>query len=159
MNQNPQAWLLKDSAGAPFAVSEIEMVAYEHAPRRFPVPAAPRYCNELILWQERLVPLLHTALLFEPHRAPQHHHIGIFAYQTQPGTPLDYLALSLHAAPHKILVKENTLAPLPTAYGDPRLRPLALSCFSHEGENIPILDLAYLASATLRDSLHSGAMH
>ncbi len=158
MSQNPRAWLLRDSAHNPFAVSEIEMVAYEQAPRTYRVPATPDYCPELILWQERLIPLLHNALLFGAHGRSDNSHVGIFAYQQEAGRVLDYLALSLYGPPQKIEVKENTLAGLPASYDDLLLRPLALSCFHYEGESVPILDIAYLASATLRDQLADRAL-
>lgn len=151
MNQNPRAWLLKDSAGNTFAVSEAEMVAYEQAPRVWRVPVAPEYCCELIGWQQRLIPLFHTALLLSPHTQRSHAHLGILAYQTRSGAPLDYLALSLGSAPHKIEVKENTLAPLPAHYDTLLLRPLAISCINYEGVSVPILDVAFLASETLRE--------
>lgn len=157
MNQNPRAWLLRDSAHHAFAVSEIEMVAYDQSPLTYRVPASPLYCPELILWQQRLIPLLHMALLFEPHARGDNTHIGIFAYQTGSGSALDYLALSLNGAPQKIEVTENTVATLPHHYNDPLLRPLAISCFSHQGESVPILDISYLASATMRDNLHDRA--
>lgn len=154
MNQNPQAWLLSDSAGNPFAVSEIEMIAYDQSPHTYRVPATPDYCSELILWQQRLIPLIQTALLFEPYASRGNTHIGILAYQQRKGSALDYLALSLGGTPVKIEVKDDTIAPLPPGYEYPLLRPLALSCFTHEGVNVPILDITYLASPALRDGLH-----
>lgn len=153
MSQNPRAWLLRDSARNLFAVSEIEMVAYDQSPRTYRVPATPEYCPELLLWQQRLIPLIHTALLFGMHGSQSNAHIGIFAYQQEPGRPLEYLALSLHGAPVKIEVSDNTLAELPASYDDSLLRPLARSCFRHDGESVPILDITYLASPTLRDEL------
>lgn len=147
------AWILSADSGYSFAVAEVEMVEYLPEPIVKEVPLSPHYCPAVIPWRERLLPLMYYQQLFEPTAPREQRHIGVLAYQLQGGEPLRYLAVALSAPPYRIAVTDDLSEDLPERYTDPIYRPLVRAVFQHNGTAVPVLDVAYLASSRLRDSL------
>lgn len=55
------AWLLTLDPQVRAAVGEREMVHLVQLPTVFDIPDAPRYCRQVLLWQEGIVPILDLA--------------------------------------------------------------------------------------------------
>src|SRR5258706_16221559 len=101
------AWLFDFGAGLRAAVGGQHLAEYLRAPEVVEVPLAPALARGVLVWRERLVPLLDLGLLAgdddgrgEPRREP----IGaiVLAYRQTPESPLQYGALALAAPPRGI---------------------------------------------------------
>lgn len=153
MSTSVNTWILGAGSDYTFAVAEVEMVEYLPEPIAMDVPLSPHYCSAVIPWRERLLPLMHYQRLFEPTASHEQRHIGVLAYQLQPGEPLRHLAIALSAPPYRIAVTDDLSEDLPERYADPIYRPLVRAVFLHNDAAVPVLDVAYLASTLLRDSM------
>ncbi len=114
------------------------------------VPGAPGYCLGLMPWEGRQLPLLDLATLLraapggEP---PAPGHVLVLAWQSAAGRPLEYGAVCAHSLVHLVEVADSQACDLP---GDSDLWPwLALACFRHAGQAVPVLDTARLFAAPL----------
>lgn len=145
INTNAEAWLLTTSPQQQCTVGTHELQEVIQNPRLHTVPLTPLYCQHILLWREHLVPTLHLGRLLCPETTDTASKpiqtIGVFAYQTQPGTPLRYGALFLYEQPKRIQVNDTQACPLPESSN---WQPYTLSCFEHQGSAIPILALARL---------------
>lgn len=158
MTDSVNAWILTDHDGNAFAVAEMEMIAYLIAPPTISVPLTPAYCMRVMPWRDRLLPILHHNRLFAPTSHVDLRHIGVLAYQTAPGQALNHIAVTLRQSPYRVSVSDRTSAPLPDNYREQAYRPMVRSVFRHDEALVPVIDVAYLASTTLRDSLHIPAL-
>jgi len=148
------AWLLKDINGDYFAVCEVEMVEYIQIATIFPVPATPRYCNHVMAWRDKLLPVVNIALLFDVINKVKVGEVGVFAYQTAENSPLNHIAIPLLESPVHIIVNDNQYCDLPERYSKDQ-QSLALSCFSYQDFSVPILNLNYLCSTEFRNNNHT----
>lgn len=143
--QTTRAWLLDFGRGLKAAVGIHEMVHVLLEFELHEVPCTPLYCNEVIFWEKRILPILDMATLLEGQRAVHSKDIlGIALYQLEADKPLELGGLHLVNTPTAIHVKDEDACELPS-YQEV-WRPLAISCFDYEGTAIPVLDLAYLFS-------------
>jgi chemotaxis signal transduction protein len=124
------------------AHATMELVAH---PVLMVVPGSPYYCQGLMAWQGRQIPLLDLNTLLRAYpdeRAPAIDHVLVLAYQRAPRQPLDYGAVCAPALLQMIEVADSQQCALPN-HSD--LWPLiAGSCFQHAGNVVPVLDTARL---------------
>ncbi len=146
------AWLLETNHSLSIAIGDHEMVEYIHAPACFSVPGSPEYCNKVLSWQDNLVPVMDLGILLGQPAIEVGSFTSLVAYQDQPRSPLQYLAIKVRSAPDKIRVDDSQVCELPKGNGADLLMPLCLSCFTHEGQPVVILDIARLCSAEFRDN-------
>ncbi len=147
------AWILTDNAGLAFAVAEVEMIEYLIAPSTFAVPQTPDYCTRVMPWRDQLLPIIQLNKLLKPDSYVDYRHIGVLAYQNAPGQDLKYIAVALGQSPYRVSVSDRGSAPIPDIYRVPAYRPLVRSVFRLDEIQVPVLDVAYLASITLRDAM------
>lgn len=120
-------------------------MALVDSPEVVPVPGAPYYCMGLIPWQDGHVPLLDLNTLLRAYpggeRAPPGH-VLVLAWQEAPGAPLQYGAVCARSLVQMVEVTDDQACELPD---DSDLWPwIAVSCFQHEGQAVPIIDTARL---------------
>lgn len=113
------------------------------------VPGAARYAYGLLAWQGIRLPLIDLDALLHADTsaalpsAPRY--ALVVAYQSVARGPVEYGAIGLVGLPQTIAVGDEAQCELP---GDSDLWPLlALSCFQHSGQAIPILNTAILFAA------------
>ena len=132
------AWLFDFGAGLRAAVGGQHLAEYLRAPEVVEVPLAPAVARGVLVWRERLVPLLDLGRLAgnddgrgEPVGAI------VLAYRQTPESPLQYGALALAAAPREIGVRDDLACDLPA---EPAFwGALAASCITCEDRPTPIL--------------------
>lgn len=142
-----RAWLLDFGRGFHAAVGAHEMSHIELSMTLYEIPQTPHYCNEVIIWQDFILPVLDIPSLMEGHKISHAHSgdvIGIVVYQEHPTLPIQSAALHLATTPVGIHVSDDDACSLST--DQQQWQPLALSCFSYHGMTIPILNLAHLFS-------------
>ena len=139
------ARLLEYRRGGFVAFPAHTTIALVDSPTVVPVPGAPYYCVGLIPWEGRQLPLLDLSTLLRAYpgaQPPPTGHVLVLAYQSAPGRPLDYGAVCARSLVRMIEVGDSQACELPR---DSDLWPwIALSCFEHEGQAVPVLDTARL---------------
>ncbi|MDH3451749.1 MAG: hypothetical protein OEN20_04960 [Gammaproteobacteria bacterium] len=143
------AWLLRADDDVTFAVAQHEMIEYLTEARVQRVPLANPYCDHLALWRDALVPILDFPRLLRGAGVTIQRALSIVAYQPRALRPLEYLGIWVDAPPSRIAVGDDQACDLPQAWHDVRFAPLALSCFTHDDQPVPILNLAQLAGVSL----------
>lgn len=145
-----RAWILDFGKGLQAAVGLHEMSHVLTAPVLFDVPGTPHFCNEVIVFQQRILPVLDIPSLLEGQKVTHSSHevVGIAVYQDNPVNPTSYGGLRLASLPHSIYVTDDQACELPSHkhYWAP---PLSVACFQYDGAVIPVLNLVYLFNKTL----------
>ena len=139
-----QAWLVESTENFRFACGLHEFIEIVQTIERVSVPGAAAHCQQLAKWRDRWVPVMNPAGIMGQQIDPAKTAVGVLCYQTEPKTPLQYGAISLHEKPEKIFVDDDQVCPIPTAYFD--FDAITLSCFDHYGITIPIFNLSLLFS-------------
>ncbi len=141
------AWLLDFGDSCRAAVGTRELLHLVDAPATFAVPCTPEYCRRVVLWQERLLPVMDMAarLGAAPHDAP---FLAVVGYQKLRGEYPQFGALMLASPPRQLAVSDEQACALPAESS--AWREWAVSCFELHGTPIPVLNLRHLFSSTLR---------
>ena len=145
------AWLLEPSDSLLMAIGDHEMVEFVQAATSFPVPGTPDYCRHVVFWQNNLVPVIDMGVILGKPALDASAFVSLIAYQQQPGSLLQHLAVKLITAPHKIRVDDAQVSEIPDEIGNSLLMPVCHSCFIHGDRQVVILDIAGLCSAEFRD--------
>lgn len=151
-----RAWLLELADGQAAAVGERELCEVLVAPGAWPVPHAPAYCREVVVWRDRPLPLLDLSVLFGArpgsHAAPW---VAVAAYRDEDTGEIGYGGLALRSAPRTVDVDDGQAAALPRTSFAAHLvwRSIAVSCFSVEERVAPVLDTPRLFSGSGRQQL------
>ncbi|MDM8557265.1 hypothetical protein [Candidatus Parabeggiatoa sp. HSG14] len=155
--ETSRAWLLDFGSGLQAAVGHHEMLQVLISPTLFDIPCVSPYCNEVLIHEERILPVLDvSSMLLEKQQVtspPTGYVIGISLYQDDPTHPIHYGGLHLATTPQSIYVSDNQACDI-LAHQE-YWKPLALSCFSHEGVAIPVIDMAYLFSEAFNTFIQS----
>jgi chemotaxis signal transduction protein len=150
------AWLLECSSQLTVAVSDHEIIECIQSQREYPVPLAPHYCNSVVAWQNRLVPVMDLALAIGAGDSDVPSSIVcLLNYQQAPRQPLQQLALRVGKTPEKIYVDDAQAAEPSDDPAHRLLDPVALSCFLHGRQTVAVIDIAKLCAAEFRELAQS----
>jgi chemotaxis signal transduction protein len=121
----------------------------------FNIPRCPPYCNEVIVWENEILPILDVGALLTGRSIERENDLlGVAVYQLT-DIHITYVAMHLVDLPQSIYVTDDSACPLPD-YQEV-WKPFAISCFKYEEMTIPVIDLAFLfsgkVSATQLDML------
>lgn len=142
------AWLLPITSDITVAVGEFELVhVLPEIPTLFSIPWTPSYCHQVLVWQERIIPLMDLGIRWKmPEKKVEtigldSSKIGLFIYRVIANNSLDYGALKLSAIPQRCEVYDEWGCSLPAEWRD-YARDLH-SCFKEKSSSIsiPILQL------------------
>ena len=136
MSTQVKAWFLDFGADQFGAIATHELIELIEQPKFFHVPAAPSYCRDTLIWEEKILPVAY----FNTATSTQAHQIAIVAAQLAPYEPLRYGAFILYSSPSEIAVEDAMACSLPKEHK--LLNTLAISCFSHQGKPVPIIDIS-----------------
>lgn len=153
MSNNSNAWLLEASGGDKFSVAEYELIEYVVAPELIELPLTPDYCSTILLWHERMVPVVNFGIMMAEEN-PLLHSVAILAYQENPGDDLNYIGVSMQMPPLKINISDNQAASVQEV-DNTVWRALSVSCYKEQDAVIPILGVQILGSESFRQSLAS----
>jgi hypothetical protein len=135
------ARLLEYTHGRHVALAPHATLELVERPAVVEVPGAAYYACGLMSWQGRRLPVVDLCTLLRAY--PSEYQLPwryglVVAYQTAPRAPVQHGVLVLPALPQTITVGDEAQCELPT---DSDLWPLiALSCFRHDGNPVPIID-------------------
>lgn len=120
-------------------------MALVERPELVVVPGAYEFGLGMLKWQDRWISVIDLGALL--HGVPSvdsgaRPHVMVLAYQTAPNQALQYAGIATTSLPVTVSVADEQQALLPE---DSPLWPvIAISCFTHEGRAIPILDTSRL---------------
>jgi chemotaxis signal transduction protein len=139
---------LSVAPGQRAAIGERELYHLIHAPKVHTVPSTPRHCSRVVLWEEQILPLWDLAAWLSGtppvEVVPV---VAVVAYQRSRRERPEFGTLALAAPPVRLAVRNEQACGLPEAM--PAWKALAISCFAHQGQPIPIIDLARMFSGAL----------
>lgn len=139
-----RAWLLNFGRGMQAAVGLREVFQVLLSADLFQVPCTPVYCSEVLITRKRILPVLDMPSLLEGKRflSIQNEIIGIATYQDDRKHAMSYAGLRLATLPVGIFVNDEQACDLPKE--QIAWSPFSYSCFYHEGQIIPVLNLKTL---------------
>ncbi len=142
------AWLLNLGGALRAALGERQMLHFVDAPQLLEIPETPPHCHQVLIWQDNILPVMDLGAWLGVSAAPDElAFTGIAAYQEHPEQPPQYGALLLAGIPTRVQVNDDQVCELP---GQPRgWQYLAMSCFTHDDQAIPILNLPSIFSDAL----------
>ncbi len=146
------AWILDFGNSAIAAIGELELVHLDENPELFVIPKTPCYCQHALIWGETILPVIDMVVALQDQQISRETcYAAIIRYRQEINSPLQFGALLLAKMPERIKVDDDLACPLPENLQT--LKSLAVSCFTLDGEGIPIIDLASIFSRPAQDFL------
>jgi chemotaxis signal transduction protein len=112
------AWIISITDTVSVAVGEFELVhILPDNPKLFSLPQAPHYCQQVFVWQNKIIPLMNLAEKFGLEKnstTGEQFAVSIFAYRTEKTGQPEYGALLSNAIPHRCEVSDKQACQLPT---------------------------------------------
>lgn len=137
------AWIVQFEGGFRAAVGEREMAHLIEMPILEAIPQTPLHCQYVMLWEGEILPVMDlTAWLTGRPAMLDHISVGIVGWQEEAGGTPQYGALLLNQVPQKVAVDDTQFCDLPES--PPGWREVTISCFRHNNQPIPILDVPRL---------------
>lgn len=146
------AWIMTLSGDLPAAVGAHEFAhVLPDTPARTRVPGTPDFMNETIPWDGQAVPVFDAARFSKRHdpKAAAGYYYGIVRYRPAPSSPPVFGAVKMSALPMRMEVDDESACELAAELE--RWRSFTVSCFSHNGRPVPVLDLASLFAAAVSE--------
>jgi chemotaxis signal transduction protein len=146
------AWLIPITSNHSVAVGEFELVhILPDQPVLFNVPRAPTYCRQVLVWQDRIIPVLDLSKRFRfvddtllPFDNTTTALVGICIYQSEHTKHVEYGALLMHDTPVHGEVDDKQVCDIDTDLS--AWRYFMSSCFRIENTQqiVPVLRLERL---------------
>jgi hypothetical protein len=134
------AWLLHFGDGESAVVGERELLHLVPQPTLLMVPRAPAHCRRVMEWQNRLLPTWDVLEWLSPGAGERDARLAaVVGYQLRRKEMPRFGAVMLEEPPSRVKVSDTQACELPG--GRPGLRDIAISCFLHEQQPVPVLDL------------------
>ena len=153
------AWLLECSSQLTIAVGDHEIIECIQAQDEQQVPLAPEYCQTVIVWQDRPVPVFDLGLAIGlGDEGYGNSLVCLLNYQRAPLQPLQQVALRVRETPEKVFVDDAQSVDVIEALGNGLLDEVALSCFRHGHQTVAIVDLAKLCSRDFADAAQARSL-
>ncbi len=148
-----RAWLLDFGQGLRAAVGAHEMSHVLTEADIFNIPRCPYYCNEVIVWENEVLPVLDVGALLTGRKIERKNDLlGIAVYQLT-DIHVSYVAMRLVDLPQSVYITDDDACPLPEH--QELWRPIAISCFKYEETAVPVIDLAFLFSGKITMQLEA----
>ncbi|MFA6904101.1 MAG: chemotaxis protein CheW [Gallionellaceae bacterium] len=132
------AWILDFGQHFTAAVGAREVLHLLDVHSTFPVPCTPKYCNSVVAWRDRLLPVMDMASRLGG-MTQQAKFIAVVGYQQRRGEYPQFGALLLSSPPLQATVNDEQACKLPE--NAQVWNGLAMACFDFHGEAVPVLDI------------------
>lgn len=138
------AWILSVTPNLFVAVGEFELVhILPDNPVLFKVPKSPGYCNQVFVWQNKIIPLMDLAARFEVEGrgsgTNEGYKVGIVAYRAEKTGVPGYGALFLKSTPRQVEVGDEQGIVFPASFE--AWHQYVSSCFKTEDTEEAIMIL------------------
>lgn len=145
-----KAWLLKAGRGINVALGQYEVIHILDTPRLISIPQAPAYCSKVVLWNNRIIPIIDLTAWFFGHNDTETVNTAIVAIVVYLGPEGEYCygGLRLRSIPLLNQVNDQQFCDLPE--GSAEWKRISLSCFTDSAVGfVPVLDLNRVFSRTI----------
>lgn len=142
------AWLMEVDRSLNMAVGQFELVHIVDRPEYMSIPQAPEYCKHVIVWNDKIVPVMNLSSWLTGDVQPED--IGIVAILVYKNLQeeLLYGGVKLNNPPVLERVNNDQQCSLPE--NSDKLKPISVSCFkSSDGDTVPVLDVTSLFTERL----------
>lgn len=136
-----KAWLLDVGMETVAAVGARSMVHLLDVPVTYPVPHTPSYCNRVVSWQGRLLPVMDIARRLGAERRDTRY-VAIVGYLGKKDGEAQFGAVPLVSPPRQVVVSDEQACKLPDNLQE--MRGMTISCFEMDGQPVPVLNLGHL---------------
>ena len=144
------AWIVTFDGDFRAALGAREMVHLVETPVLVDIPQTPSYCQQILIWEDEMLPVIDLTAWFSGRPANRDcASVAIVGWQEQPESPPQYGALLFTGIPQRVEVQDEQVCDLPELSTMRSWCDIAMSCFDHEGQPTPILDLPTLFSGAL----------
>jgi chemotaxis signal transduction protein len=150
-----RAWLLNVGQNQHVVLAWHEMSQISLKPTFFKIPQTPTYCCHVMQFQDQIIPIMDLSILLQNQFVDidnvviSNNIIGIAVYQTEPHTPLKYVAFPLVENPETIIVYDHQACDFPDKHQS--WQDFSFTCLEVETEFMPIINLTALLSTDIRD--------
>ena len=146
------AWVMQLDHQMSAAVGQMELIHIVDNPELYKIPKAPTYCGHVILWNNRIIPVMDlSAWLNDSTVVYRRSLIAIAVYRDQ-NNELKYGGIHLSDTPATETVHDEQACALPLTSS--KWREVSISCFRSSDNNpVPILDVPTIFSAALTKSV------
>ena len=143
ITEGVEAWLMPVERQVNVAVGRSEVVHLVNQPEYISVPQSPRHCNQVIIWNDNVVPVISIeSLLFEYGNNIDSGVLAIVMFQVG-HNQYCYGGIKLVSVPQLEKVQNSQACKLPAS--SERWNDISNACFQlNTGEVIPVLDLGKL---------------
>ena len=139
------AWIMNINGRLHVSVSQMELVHIINNPFYFNIPNAPAYCQNMIIWNDNILPVVDIASLTNYHASHKERNVVAVVIFRDNNNEVHYGGISQTRSPTLEYVNNSQICQLPELTLD--LMDISLSCFSSsDGREVPILDLSKLFS-------------
>ena len=128
------------------------MVEYVSEPQLDPIPLAPAHCLAVFFRSERVVPVMDVDRIWHADMPTARADCVVLAYQARARAPLRHVGIFVGEPPQQIVVSDEQACELPDRLAG-EFRHLARSCFRYHDTATPVLDIAYLCSRQLLQTI------
>ena len=148
------AWLMQIDRMSRIAVGKLELIHIIATPDFIQVPKAPDYCNKIVLWNNKIIPVIDISMLTNKTSSfTRKNSVAVAIYEDPVTNELKYGGVQLSDMP----VMENVTNDQ-AALKD-QLKsiwwPISVSCFkSEDDEIIPVLDVSKVFSKGIDNVVH-----
>lgn len=148
MATSATAVLLPLDSGRACSVGLHAFVEYvTDAVRFLDVPHAPAHANRLYMWGEHMAPVVDLGILLGlREHSPVPSTLMLVRYVDLKRCTRTYGALQIVGEPQRVEVGDDMMCALPEEFFWPHIAP---SCFKHQNDIVPILDLSQVFSDAL----------
>lgn len=128
------------------AVGQLELIHIIATPEYIEVPKAPAYCTRVVVWNNKIIPVLDLSMLVDDTSAfYQHNALAVALYTNAGGKEVKYGGIQLIDMP--VLDRVSNSQQISESKLPDKWRPISISGYtSKDNDIIPILDVHRLFS-------------
>lgn len=140
------AWLMQVDRVSRVAVGQLELIHIISDPDYIEVPRTPEYCQRVVVWNNRIVPILDISMLINKTSAFfQHNAVAVALYSSGDSGELNYGGIQLIDMP--VLDKVSNQQYVEASELPGNWRHVSISAYrSKDDDIVPILDTQRLFS-------------
>ena len=151
------AWVMQIDRMSRVAVGQLELIHIIANPEYIEVPKAPRHCKRVVMWNNKVIPVMDLSILVNDASAfYQHNSVAVALYAPEGRHELQYGGIQLIDMP--VLDKVSNQQQVTQSELSEQWKPLSVSAYrGRDSDIIPILDLPKLFSPDITRYLYQQA--
>lgn len=143
MNSGAAAWIMQFGTDLRAAVGQMELMHIIDNPEYITIPKAPDYCKQVIMWNDKIIPVIDLSAWFFPNATEKKVIVAITVYKDVRQDELKYGGIGLTEVPRMEQVMNRQVTSLPNNHDI--WSKISVSCFiSSDDSHVPILDVSTL---------------